>query len=342
MIPVGGSTALTKLDKFDRIYELHRIFRSRRTPVTRQELMQRLDSCSEPTVYRLIRFMKDVLGAPVEWDEEAGGYRYRRGPGGEPYELPGLWFNAKELQALVVFERLFESLEPGLLAEHLAPLSRRIDELLQHKRLGLGEAARRIRVLGMASRPAGEWFHVLASATLQRRKVRMAYHGRSRDRATERLVSPQRLVHYRDNWLMDGYCHLREGLRTFSIDRVREAEELPEPARTVPDAELDEYFASSYGIFAGRANKTAVLRFSAERSRWVADERWHPSQAGQYQTDGRYELRVPYRDDRELVMDILRHGAGVEVVAPPELRAEVEHHLRAALAQYPGHAAIAD
>jgi len=342
MILAGGTLAVTKLDKFDRIYELHRIFRSRRTPVTRQELMQRLDNCSEPTVYRLIRFTKDVLGAPIEWDEEALGYRYRRDSGGEPYELPGLWFNAKELHALVVFERLFESLEPGLLAEHLAPLARRIDELLKHKRLGLGEAARRIRVLGMASRPAGKWFHVLAAATLQRRKLRMTYHGRERDRATERVVSPQRLVHYRDNWLLDGYCHLREGLRTFSIDRVREAEELPEPARKVPDAELDEYFASSYGIFSGRANKSAVLRFTAQRARWVADERWHPSQVGQYLTDGRYELRIPYRDHRELVMDILRHGADVEVASPPELRAEVERRLRAALAVYSGQPAIAN
>jgi predicted DNA-binding transcriptional regulator YafY len=304
--------------------------------------MQRLDNCSEPTVYRLIRFMKDVLGAPIEWDEDAGGYRYRRDAGGEPYELPGLWFNAKELQALLVFERLFENLEPGLLAEHLAPLSRRIDELLQHKRLGLGEAARRIRVLGMAFRPAGKWFHVLASATLQRRRLRISYHGRERDRATERVVSPQRLVHYRDNWLMDGYCHLRQGLRTFSIDRVREAEELPEAALAVPEAELDAHFASSYGIFSGRANKSAVLRFSAERARWVADERWHPSQIGQYLTDGRYELRIPYRDDRELVMDVLRHGAEVEVVSPPELRTEVQRRLRAALALYSGQPAIAE
>jgi proteasome accessory factor C len=88
-----------------------------------------------------------------------------------------------------------------------------------------------------------------------------------------------------------------------------------------------------------RANKTAVLRFSAERSRWVADERWHPSQ---YLTDGRYELRIPYRDCRELVMDILRHGADVKVASPPERRAEVERRLRAALARYSGQAAIAE
>jgi predicted DNA-binding transcriptional regulator YafY len=322
------------VDKFDRIYDLHKILRDRRTPISRADLRARLGKCSEPTVYRLIRLLKDQLNAPIEWHEELQGYYYRRDTEGGTYELPGLWFNARELQALIVFDRLLESLEPGLLGEHLAPLTRRIQDLLEHKRLGLGEAARRIRVLGMASRPAGEWFHVLAGATLQRRKLHMAYHGRNRDQVTERLVSPQRLVHYRDNWYLDGWCHLRKGLRSFAVDRVKNATELEEMADTRSDEELDEHFASSYGIFAGKANKTAILRFTPERARWVADERWHPEQVGQFLTDGRYELRIPYRDDRELVMDILKHGPDVEVVAPDTLREAVARSLRAALSRY--------
>ena len=47
------------------------------------------------------------------WHPEIGGYYYRREAGGGPYELPGLWFNARELQALLVFERSFEGLDPG-------------------------------------------------------------------------------------------------------------------------------------------------------------------------------------------------------------------------------------
>lgn len=303
----------------------------------RADLTRELE-CSEQTIYRLIRLMREYLGAPIEWDEDRGGYYYARAAEGDLYELPGLWFNAKELHALVVFEKLFESLEPGLLGEHLEPLTRRIGDLLAHKRLGLAEAAGRIRVLGMASRPVGACFHTLASGTLQRHRVHIVYHGRERNSVTERTVSPQRLVHYRDNWLLDAYCHERQALRTFSVDRVREARELSEPATTIPDNELDEYFASSYGIFAGKANKIAVLRFSAERARWVADERWHPQQSGQFLTDGRYELRIPYREDRELVMDILRHGAHVEVAEPAALRDAVAGELRKALDLYGGRA----
>lgn len=323
------------MDKFDRIYQLHNILRDRRTPISRDELTRRLE-CSEPTVYRLIRILREYLGAPLEYDEERGGYYYERNTAGGSYELPGLWFNARELQALLVFDRLLESLEPGLLGEHLAPLAHRVTELLEHKRLGLSKAARRVKALGMAARPAGEWFHVLAGAMLQRRKLRLRYHSRGTNEVSERMVSPQRPVHYRDNWYLDAGCHTRKGLRSFAVNRVKHAAEIGEAAQDIPETELDEYFASAYGIFSGKANKTAVLRFSAERARWVADERWHPKQIGQFLTDGRYELRIPYRDDRELLMDILRRGPEVEVVLPDSLRKAVAEQLKSALTQYGG------
>lgn len=322
------------MDKFDRIYALHGVLDGRRTPIPMEDLRARLGGCSRATVFRAIDALKDRLGAPIEYDGEHGGYRYAPSPPEREYQLPGLWFTAQELQALVVFRRLLATLGPGLLEEHLAPISKRVDQLIHHRRLNLGEAADRIRLLGLAARPMGEHFHVAASATLQRRKLRFRYHSRAKDEQTERTVSPQRIVHYRDNWYLDAWDELRQGLRTFSIDRIRNAVELEERAQDVPAQVLDEHYASAYGIFAGKANKVATLRFSRERARWVADERWHAQQVGQFLTDGRYELRLPYRDPKELLMDILRHGPELEVVAPEALRAEVRKALEGALARY--------
>ena len=321
------------MDKFDRIYQLHNILAGRRMPISLEDLMARLD-CSKASVYRLVHVLENYLGAEIEHGDEPSGFRYRPASNARAFELPGLWFSAQELQALLVFHRLIESLEPGLLTEHLAPIRKRLDDLLQHKRLNLTEAGERIRILGMAARPAGEWFHVLAGATLQRHRVRLRYHSRGKDQMTERTVSPQRLTRYRDNWYLDAWDHLRKALRSFAVDRVKHATELNDRTEDIPDRELDEHFASAYGIFSGQANKTAILRFSAERARWVADERWHPEQVGQFLTDGQYELRIPYRDDRELLMDILRHGAEVEVVAPEALRADVTATLRHAFTRY--------
>lgn len=326
------------MDKFDRIFQLHAILSSRRTAIALDDLMARLE-CSKSTLHRTINALKDYLNAPVIFDADAGGYKYggsKYGKGeGEAYELPGLWFTSNELQALAIMQRLLKDAGGGLLEEHLGPLAKRLNELTQHQRLNLGEAASRLRFPAIGARPAGDAFNTVASATLQRRKLWMEYHARSTDERSERTVSPQRITHYREAWYLDAWDENRNALRSFSVDRILRATVLEQAAFDVPESELDEHYASAYGIFGGKADKVAVLRFTPEIARWVADEKWHPQQEGKWLADGGYELAIPYRESRELVMDIMRHGAGVEVIAPKELRQDVKEQLRLAANQYP-------
>jgi proteasome accessory factor C len=320
------------MDKFDRIFQIHSILSNRRTPIDAESLMAKLE-CSRATMFRLIGEMKDLLGAPIEFDSDRGGFLYKQS-GEQRYELPGLWFSPAELQSLAVMQRMLNDLGGGLLADQLSTITKRLTQLVQHRRLNLGEAASRMRFPGVASRPAGEAFQVAASATLQRRKLWFEYHSRGSNRKSERTVSPQRLTHYREAWYLDAWDEESNELRTFSIDRIRRPAMQKEAALDLTDAELDAHFASAFGIFGGKADKEAVLVFSVERARWVADEMWHPEQNGRYLADGRYELRVPYKDHRELCMDILKHGAHVEVSQPDELRAQVRAMLSAALDRY--------
>ena len=102
---------------------------------------------------------------------------------------------------------------------------------------------------------------------------------------TEREVSPQRLVHYRDNWYLDGWCHLRKGLRSFSVDAIREAHILDKRARDVSERTLDAVLGSGYGIFSGRKVTWATLKFSPQSARWVAKEEWHPKQRGRFEPE---------------------------------------------------------
>jgi predicted DNA-binding transcriptional regulator YafY len=61
---------------------------------------------------------------------------------------------------------------------------------------------------------------------------------------------------------------------------------------------------------------------------------WHPQQQGRHLEDGSYELTILYRDSRELVMDILRHGPNVRVIEPQSLIDEVQNQLKEALERY--------
>ncbi len=320
------------MDRFDRIFELNRILQSARYPVSRQRLEAALE-CSRATVKRLIEEMRLYLNAPIVYDRQANGYRYDSAEG-EMYQLPGLWFNASELQALLATQQLLEEVQPGLLDSHLQPLRRKIDELLSHQPGGAEPVTRRIRLLRAAARPAGPHFTLIAGALAARRRLLITYYSRGQDAHSERELSPQRLTHYRDNWYLDAWCHLRRGLRTFALDAIREARLLDKVAREVDGIALDDHYAGAYGIFSGQPTNRAVLRFSRERARWVAMERWHPQQQGRWLSDGRYELTLPYSQPDELVMDLLRHGAEVEVLEPLSLRQAVVARLAAALNLY--------
>ena len=142
------------------------------------------------------------------------------------------------------------------------------------------------------------------------------------------------MIYYRDNWYLDAYCHLREALRSFAIDGIIETDILDKKAIDVSEKELKENFTESYGIFSGKATQTCKLRFSANRARWVSTENWHPKQVGKTEADGSYTLEFPFNQDLELLMDILKFGSDVQVLAPTSLKNKVKEELKKTLHLY--------
>ena len=322
------------VDRTERFYRIDQLLQSRRLVPVRDFLDEL--GISLATFKRDLEYMRERLNAPIVWDRDQNGYRFEEPPAkGPKYELPGLWFNPQEAQALLTMEHLLEELEPSLLGPHLAPLRTRLAALLSTGEHSVDEVRRRIRVIPFgARRHESKHFALIASAVLGRQRLRLTYFNRTRDETTEREVSPQRLVYYRANWYLDAWCHLRDDLRSFSLDAVRAAEPVAARAREVADAELDAVLAAGYGIFSGKKVQWAALRFSAERARYIAVEEWHPKQRARWEKDGRYVLEVPFSSAKELVMDILKHGADVEVIAPDSLRREVRARARALLDIY--------
>ncbi len=197
------------MDRTERFYTIDRLLRARRR-VSLRQLMEELE-VSRATVRRDLEYMRDRMAAPIVWDRTQRGYRYDvdEDPDGR-YALPGLWFNASEVYALLTMDHLLSRLQPGLLEPHIEPLRTRVRRLLDSGDHPGQEVERRIRVLHMASRQADtRIFASIAHGLLRRRRLRIRHLNRREGRHTERVVSPQRLEHYRDNWYLDSRCHMR-------------------------------------------------------------------------------------------------------------------------------------
>ena len=321
-----------RMDRTERFYKIDQMLQSRGRVKVR-EFLDEL-GISLATFKRDLEYMRSRLNAPIVWDRDQEAYRFEEGRAGKGprYELPGLWFSPSEAQALLTLEHLVEGLEPALLGAHVKPLKARLAALLSVGDRSAEEVRKRIRVIPFgARRHEPRHFELIASAVLGRQRLTLVYWNRTKDETTTREVSPQRLVLYREQ-LVPGRvgppaqrpAHLRARCDARGLDGAGEGARGPRRGarcgarERVRDLLGEEGAVGDVAIHAGAG---AVCGDGG-----VASEA-----AGRWEKDGSYVLEVPYSSEAELLMDVLKFGADVEVGAPSALRVEVRERLAIAL-----------
>jgi len=324
------------MGQMERVYKLENLLATR-VGISRADLLSEL-GVSPATLKRDLEYMRDRLNAPIIWDRELRGYRFEEQSGaGRPFQLPGSWFSEEELLAFATFQHLLTSLDAGgPVAAQLKPLMERLNNVLGNESAEVKEIQRRVKLLSTSMRRDDlAYFQTVGAALVRRQRLKIGYDARGRPAGqSQRVVSPQRLIHYRSNWYLGAWCHQTEGIRTFSLDAISACTVLEQKAKQIAQGKLAAYYDGGYGIFGGESLQWAKLKFVPRAARYVEGEIWHAEQRGRRTRDGGYILEVPYSMPRELVMDILRHGEDVEVLGPASLRAEVEGRVRALAAVY--------
>lgn len=326
------------MDRTERFYKIELLLRSR--GCVSFEALQGELAVSPATLKRDLQYLRDRLSAPIVYDRFDNGYRFEQSVDAQAqrHELPGLWFSEKEITALLTMHQLMAGLDDdGVLSRHLQPMMDKLQGMLGADESEARELMRRVKVISTARRRTpSRHFELLGSALVQRKRVWLRYFKRSDRSTSEREVSPQRLVNYRNTWYLDAWCHASDGLRRFALDAIQEAQPQDSKARNVAVKDLEAELDAGYGIYGGSGArlKWATLVFEADAAQWVAVEEWHAQQKGRWLADGRYELQVPYIDPTELMMDILRHGDSVQVKGDKALVAAIAQRLKTAAALY--------
>ncbi len=234
-----------------RLYRIEALIRSR-GHVSMRTLLDEL-AVSPATLKRDLEYLRSRMGAPIEYDAAARGYRFASAAAsGERHELPGLWFDEAELYSLLTAQQLLAGLDTdGLLSRHLQPLLDRIHQLLGSGggADAAGRLTARIKVVTALRRPVpSRFFERVSAALLQRRRLHLRYLTRGRGEVGERDVSPHRLVHYRNTWYLDAWCHRVDALRRFALDAIEEAEVLDAKAKPMAMKHIEAQMDAGYGI----------------------------------------------------------------------------------------------
>ncbi|HHX50811.1 MAG TPA: WYL domain-containing protein [Clostridia bacterium] len=318
--------------RFARIYYLDRRLRENSYPNTPQ--LARMWEVHTRTIERDIEYMRDRLGAPLAYDYRRKGYYYA----GE-FCLPPLNLTEDEMSTLFLAQKLLAQCAG-------TPLEDPVRSAFEKIRLSLPQSFS----LDFSSLEQSVSFNVeplrgdetyltgayqsLKLAVQNRTTVWMRYFSLSRNETRERQVDPYHLRYYQGAWYLIAFCHLRQEIRIFAVDRIRELRHTGEEFEPLPGFSLQAYLEGSLGIEVGAYSQEVVILFDSHQARWIRERQWHPSQVLEPRSDGSLTLRLTVSGLGEVKRWVLSFGRHAEILSPRSLRQQIEEEIQAMVSQY--------
>ena len=287
---------------------------------------------SAKTAQRSIDFMRDRIGAPLEYDQHQKGYRYSD----ESFILPSFHVSQEEMVSILLARNLLSNSAGGLISRFIQSFGRKLFATMG----GIGFTQDKLRYAFSAvwngySPSQASTFRIVLNALLQNRLFTCSYASPASRRATVRTIAPHHLQHYMGSWVLIGWCHLKQDWRKFFLSRMSDPTLSDESFSPRPKNEWEPLIQSSFGIFQGGEPISVILQFNSFRAPWIREQVWHPDQSMETLPDGGLRLTLPVTDFREIKMKVLQFGADVEVIEPEELRKEIREEIQKMAKIYP-------
>jgi predicted DNA-binding transcriptional regulator YafY len=294
-----------------------------RSRMSGAELAERLE-VDRRTVRRYVTMLQD-LGVPVESESgRYGGYRLRPG-----YKLPPMMFTEEEALALslglLVARRLGLSEAAPAVEGALAKLDRVLPDRLRGRVQAVQGALAFTPWRGTNQPSDPATLLALTTAAQFTRRVHLRYRGG--EDLTERDVDPYGVVHHQGRWYTVGWCHLRDDVRVFRLDRIVALQPLDETFARPIDFDCAAFLLHSFATIPYGWPIEVLLELSLDE----AQRRISADTGTLEEVRGGVVLRAQ-ADHLEWMARLLTQiGCPFRVLHPPELRQtirELAHNMR--------------
>jgi predicted DNA-binding transcriptional regulator YafY len=310
---------------YERYYWFHEQIKCKEHP--NSKLLAEKFEISQKTAQRDIEFMRDRIGAPLEYSHADRGYYYTD----KGYELPPIWLNENELVAFILAKRLATAIPDRNLKDSLNKFINKLSSRLSDKvGFNLDDIQDKISLKNIEYYTVDEsLFRKVVNALFTKRSLAIQYYSPHKDERTNRKIIPLHLLDYMGNWHLISFCKLKKGLRNFALSRIEECNYIDEKISLPTDLPpIKTYIRKTFGIFHGGQNQDVSLKFSPKASRAVKEQIWHKNQKIKELKDGSIILNVPVAYFTEIKREILKYGAEVEVLKPLRLKKEIVEEIK--------------
>lgn len=289
---------------------------------------------SARTVKRDIEYMRDELGAPIEWQSATQTYCYAR----ECDILPLLRLDAGEALALMLAGRTFAAWRGSSLGRALTAALEKIAGVVGG---AISLPASEISDLvfqpdeGPEADAEKRFFAVAIEAIRRRREMRLVYQKPGARQPGERTVHPLHLAFLDHRWVLVAFDPARSEPRKFLLARIKTARAGTKQFSPPADFDLRAYLGGSFGLFTGKKDWDVRVRFDEFAAPYIRERRWHPSQTIADRSGGGIEVALRLNNLIDVQRWVLGWGGHAEVLAPAELRNAVRREAAAMTALYP-------
>lgn len=302
----------------ERILHIDRLLREDAYP-SRKDIADTFE-VSVKTVERDLEYMRDRLGAPLEYDRDRRGFYYEE----KGFYLPALFMSEGDALALFLSHHVGSAWRGTPMAETAhkawAQLSRLLPQEVAIPPAVFSEYV--ILIDRAVAYTADHWLTLLRNAQAKR-KVTIDYKTPGHSRAVERTLHPYRLIHHRGAWYVLAFDEFREEVRVYALSRIQSATETAVPFKISDDFRIDDYIDPNFGIFTEAEWFTVHIRAAG----WMADILCEHLEAGSFEraatNDGMVEISWKTNQHEELKHWVLQWGEHVEVVEPISLRDDI-------------------
>ncbi len=316
-----------------RIYQIDSLVRNGKYPNV-PKLARRLE-VSPRTIEKDIDDMRNFLGASLCYCRKRRGYYYD----GDKPALPPLALTEGETVALFLGQKLLTQYRGTPYEELIRFAFEKISAMLPEcvsVNLELFDRAVSFDVEPVRGEESLllERYNSLICAIAERRSVVIDYYSAGRNAHNRRMIDPYHLRYHQGAWYLIGYCHTRREVRIFALDRMEGLEKTEANFRPDPKFSVERYFGDSLSIERGREPVEVKILFDRHQARWICERCWHESQRLERRPDGSVELSMIVSGLGEVKRWALSFGCHAKVLAPPELREEVEREIKEMAEKY--------